>query len=77
MAWVNGHHLGRFWCSQGMSRTMYVPGVWLRADGPNELLLLEHHALAENGGQGDIGAGCGGKEKREENGAIHGEGNDL
>ena len=43
----------------------------------DELLLLEHHALAENGGQGDVGAGCGGKEKREEKGAIHGKGNDL
>lgn len=39
MAWVNGHHLGRFW-NIGPTQTMFVPGCWLR-DGDNEIVILD------------------------------------
>ncbi len=38
-AWVNGHHLGRFW-NIGPQQTMYVPGPWLKA-GDNEIVILD------------------------------------
>ena len=37
--WLNGHALGRTW-SIGPQRTLYVPGVWLKASG-NELVVLD------------------------------------
>jgi beta-galactosidase len=39
--WVNGQNLGRYWQSQGPQRTLYVPGPWLRAGQPNEVVVLE------------------------------------
>lgn len=39
MAWVNGHHLGRFW-SIGPTQTMFLPGCWLK-DGENEVVILD------------------------------------
>jgi hypothetical protein len=39
--WVNGHNLGRYWQSQGPQRTLYLPGPWLHADKPNEVVVLE------------------------------------
>lgn len=44
LVWVNGFLLGRYW-SAGPTRTLYVPGPLLRAEG-NELVLLELHAAA-------------------------------
>lgn len=44
LVWVNGFLLGRYW-SAGPTRTLYVPGPLLRADG-NEIVLLELHAAA-------------------------------
>ncbi len=38
-AWVNGHHLGRYW-NIGPQQTMYVPGPWLKA-GENEIVILD------------------------------------
>ncbi|HWL15735.1 MAG TPA: discoidin domain-containing protein, partial [Opitutus sp.] len=38
-AWVNGHHLGRFW-NIGPQQTMYVPGPWLKT-GDNEIVILD------------------------------------
>jgi beta-galactosidase len=38
-AWINGHHLGRFW-KVGPQRTLYVPASWLRK-GHNEVIVLE------------------------------------
>ncbi len=37
--WVNGHNAGRFW-RIGPQRSLYVPGVWLRA-GSNEIVALD------------------------------------
>jgi hypothetical protein len=39
--WVNGHNLGRYWQSQGPQRTLYLPGPWLKASEPNEIVVLE------------------------------------
>lgn len=44
LVWVNGFLLGRYW-SAGPTRTLYVPGPLLRAEG-NEIALLELHAAA-------------------------------
>jgi beta-galactosidase len=44
LVWVNGFLLGRYW-SAGPTRTLYVPGPLLRAEG-NEIVLLELHAAA-------------------------------
>ncbi|WP_448061361.1 glycoside hydrolase family 35 protein [Cellulomonas hominis] len=44
VAWVNGFPLGRYW-SAGPTRTLYVPGPVLRAEG-NEIVLLELHGAA-------------------------------
>ena len=38
-AWINGHHLGRYW-QIGPQQTLYVPGVWLKP-GRNEVVVLE------------------------------------
>ena len=35
------HPPRRYWQSQGPQRTLYLPGAWLHADQPNEVLLLE------------------------------------
>lgn len=48
-AWVNGHHLGRFW-NVGPQRTLYVPASWLNK-GHNDVVVLEmqpggSHAIA-------------------------------
>ena len=37
--WINGHNAGRFW-NEGSQRTLFVPGVWLRA-GENEAIALD------------------------------------
>ncbi len=37
--WVNGNNAGRFW-RLGPQRSLYVPGVWLRA-GRNEVVVLD------------------------------------
>ena len=39
VVWINGHPLGRYWAI-GPTRTMYVPGCWLR-DGENELIVWD------------------------------------
>ena len=39
VVWINGHNLGRFW-SVGPQRTLYVPGVWLKA-GENEIVVFD------------------------------------
>jgi beta-galactosidase len=44
LAWVNGFLLGRYW-SAGPTRTLYIPGPLMRAEG-NELVLLELHGTA-------------------------------
>jgi len=49
-AWVNGHHLGRFW-HIGPQQTLYVPGVWLRR-GRNEIVVLDEEPGAEHRVQG-------------------------
>jgi beta-galactosidase len=46
LAWVNGFLLGRYW-SAGPTRTLYVPGPLVRAEG-NELVLLELHGTASD-----------------------------
>ncbi len=38
-AWINGHHLGRYW-KIGPQQTLHVPGAWLRA-GRNEVVVLD------------------------------------
>lgn len=38
-AWVNSHHLGRYW-NIGPQQTMHVPGPWLKA-GENEIMILD------------------------------------
>jgi beta-galactosidase len=44
LVWVNGELLGRY-SAQTPTRTLYVPGPYLR-DGANELVVLELHAAA-------------------------------
>jgi len=44
MVYVNGFHLGRYW-SCGPQKTLYLPGVLLRTDRPNELVVLELEGL--------------------------------
>jgi beta-galactosidase len=39
VVWVNGHNAGRFW-HIGPQRSLYIPGVWLRA-GRNDVQALE------------------------------------
>lgn len=50
LVWVNGHLLGRYWSSQGPQMSLYVPGVWLRADAPNEVVVLELKGKSRRGG---------------------------
>ncbi|RXK83983.1 beta-galactosidase [Filimonas effusa] len=38
-AWINGHHLGRYW-EIGPQQTLYVPAEWLKK-GKNELVVFE------------------------------------
>jgi beta-galactosidase len=38
-AWLNGHPLGRIW-KIGPQRTLYIPGVWLKAKG-NQLTVID------------------------------------
>jgi beta-galactosidase len=38
-AWINGHHLGRYW-QIGPQQTLYVPVEWLKK-GKNEVVVLE------------------------------------
>ena len=47
-AWVNGHHLGRFW-KIGPQQTLFVPAPWLRR-GRNEIIVLD----LEDGGSRTI-----------------------
>jgi beta-galactosidase len=44
LVWVNGELLGRY-SAQTPTRTLYVPGPYLR-DGANELVVLELHGAA-------------------------------
>lgn len=41
-AWVNGHHLGRYW-RIGPQQALYVPGPWLRK-GRNEVVVFDTEA---------------------------------
>ena len=42
VAFVNGVNLGRFWTDAGGPvGALYVPGPYLNADGPNELVVVE------------------------------------
>ena len=45
--WVNGFHLGRYYNDAGPQKTMYCPGILLKA-GANEVIVLEMDG-AENG----------------------------
>lgn len=46
--YVNGFNLGRYW-SKGPQRALYLPGVLLRTDSPNEIVVLElEHASASS-----------------------------
>ncbi len=45
MVYVNGFHLGRYW-SCGPQKTLYLPGVLLHTDRPNELVVLELEGYA-------------------------------
>ena len=36
---VNGRNLGRYWPSAGPTKTLYLPGPWLRR-GKNEVSVL-------------------------------------
>lgn len=38
--WVNGFNLGRYW-NVGPQTTLYLPGVLLKTDEPNEIVVLE------------------------------------
>jgi len=40
---ANGIHLGRYW-SIGPQQTLFVPGVWLRGDEENKIVVLELEA---------------------------------
>ena len=46
MVYVNGFHLGRYW-SCGPQKTLYLPGVLLHTDRPNELVVLELEGYAQ------------------------------
>lgn len=48
MVYVNGFHLGRYW-SCGPQKTLYLPGVLLHTDRPNELVVLELEATPAPG----------------------------
>lgn len=39
VAWLNGHHLGRYW-DIGPQQTLYMPAEWLKK-GENELVIME------------------------------------
>lgn len=47
--YINGHHLGRYWIATGTGkgvgpqRKHLIPGSWLHADKPNEVVLFEEH----------------------------------
>ena len=43
LVWINRHPLGRYWAI-GPTRTMFVPGCWLK-DGENELLVWDLKGL--------------------------------
>jgi len=38
-AWINGHHLGRYW-EIGPQQTLYIPAEWLKK-GKNEIVVLD------------------------------------
>lgn len=40
VAWVNGFNLGRYWMI-GTQQQLYLPGCYLKQDGPNEVVVLE------------------------------------
>ena len=40
VVWVNGVNLGRYW-AVGPQQELYVPGAWLKAGTPNEVIVLE------------------------------------
>jgi beta-galactosidase len=44
-AWVNGHHLGRYW-RIGPQQSLFIPGSWIGA-GTNEVVILD----VEEGGR--------------------------
>ncbi|MHC5001787.1 MAG: beta-galactosidase [Planctomycetota bacterium] len=54
-AYLNGQELGRYFTARGDGRAvgpqtqLYLPGGWLNADGPNELLLFDEHGFDPSG----------------------------
>jgi beta-galactosidase len=40
MVWLNGRNLGRYW-KIGPSRSIFLPGCWMKTDQENELVILE------------------------------------
>ncbi|MDR1464593.1 MAG: beta-galactosidase [Oscillospiraceae bacterium] len=40
VVFVNGRNLGRYWAI-GPQKSLYLPGVWLRGEAENELIILE------------------------------------
>jgi beta-galactosidase len=49
-AWVNGHHLGRFW-KIGPQQTLFCPAPWLRP-GANQMIVLELETIGGKSVQG-------------------------
>lgn len=40
--WINGHHIGRYWETQGPQHSLYVPAAMLLV-GANEVIVFEQH----------------------------------
>ncbi len=40
VVWFNGRNLGRYW-NAGPSQTIFLPGCWMKAEGENELVVVE------------------------------------
>ena len=49
-AWVNGHHLGRYW-KIGPQQTLFCPAPWLKV-GTNQIIVLELETTGETSVQG-------------------------
>ncbi|SPO06069.1 uncharacterized protein DNG_08758 [Cephalotrichum gorgonifer] len=45
--WVNGQNLGRYW-TIGPQQQLYLPGCFLKQDGPNEVVVLELEPRVED-----------------------------
>jgi len=46
-AWINGHHLGRYWETAGPQHTLYIPASFL-VEGSNEVIILDLHGSSVN-----------------------------